>query len=719
MKKIIFLAALFFVLFAACAGADMITINPPSGFYEDDVTVEVTVPDGETAWYSLDGTMKNPQPVSGEIIIDHTGDFSAHTLRVWTDSGYDAEAAYVIGAGISDRFDMYVGVIDTADASLHDYDTGILVEGRVWDEYDEENPDNELTAGKHPANYNQRGDDWVRDAYVTIFDKDGNEIISQAAGLSVMGAGSSKQSQKSLKVSADEAYDPDHDDFIMDIFTAAPGENSASRTITEFNNLVFRNSGNDYNITWFRWNFISSLAKKAGFEIVQSATPCVLFLNGEYYGMTQLQPTASRKFVADSVGISDQENIQVVKNGDQKAYAEAGIEEIIAADLSVPENLAALESVMDVDQFLRYCAFQTICNNTDWPSGNIFMWRYTGQPSKNNPNTDGRWRYVIYDLDFAFDVYGKDEEVFDKLFRNDNPLRSFFRRLMENDTLRARYLANVYELLSEVFVEDEMLSLIDVLDAQINAEITEKSPIEKVRDRDHARYVNNLREEVMSRRTAVARKIGEYLSAGAPYVLSVSDPGLSATIEINGVKLLGETSGVHYSGAETVLTCHMHAGWEFSGWTVNGETVTDAELVITEEMAASGAVEITLNAENVPSGPVIWAVAYKDEEDLIEIMNPGSDPVDLTGLYISDDPEEPGKQRLPEIALEPGKSITLAAWGGDFSLSFGVKKGETVLISSDDGKVWDAVTIPKMESGDVYARYGGGEFSYYRRTDEE
>ena len=83
-------------------------------------------------------------------------------------------------------------------------------------------------------------------------------------------------------------------------------------------------------------------------------------------------------------------------------------------------------------------------------------------------------------------------------------------------------------------------------------------------------------------------------------------------------------------------------------------------------------------------------------------------------MYISDDPEEPGKQELPEITLAPGESITLAAMGGDYSLSFGIKKGETILISSDDGAVHDAIEIPKMDSGDVYARYGGGKFAFYR-----
>ena len=714
MKKILAFIAAAMALLAACAAAEGIEISPASGFYPGSITADIKIPQGETAWYSLDGTTENGSPLEGSVRIEHTEGFTSHTLRVWTDSGLSAAAAYVTGAGVEERFDMYVGVIDTTDEALHDYETGILEEGKVWADYDAENPDNTLKAGKHPANYNQRGDEWVRDAYVTLFDMHGNELISQAVGLSVMGSASSKQMQKSLKVSADEKYDPMHDDFVTDIFVSDDPDARAARSITEFNNMVFRNAGNDYNQTWFRWNFLSELAQRAGFEVVPPSTPCVLFLNGAYYGMTQLQPTASRKFVGDCVGISDQENIEVLKNGDQKIYAEAGIQELVEADFADPENVEALDEVLDIDQFVRYCAFQTIANNCDWPSGNVYMWRYTGEADPANPLTDGRWRYVLYDLDYCYDVYDEDGEVFDDLWLNNNAVRSFFKNLMQVDSLRSTYLADVYQLMNQVFVENEMLAIIDRLDAEITEEITVKTPLDYVRSRDHIRYVNMLVSEVMGRRSAVGVKLAEYLGCETGFNLSISDPGRAATITLSGMEITSDIEGLFYLEAGSTVAYSMHAGWEFGGWTVNGEKITDAEFVITPEMAASGAVEIALDAVNVQSGPVIWAVAAKDDDDLIEIMNPGSKDIYLGDMYVSDDPEEPGRQRLPAVTLAPGESIILAARDGDCELAFGIKKGETVLISGDDGVIYDAVQVPRMEQGDVYARYVGGKFSFYR-----
>lgn len=714
MKKISAFIIFFTALLALSAYGEGIEITPPSGFYEDAVSVEVTIPDDETAYYSLDGSAENGVPLNGAIQFDNTGDFSAHTLRVWTESGLRAEAAYVVGSGVTERFDMYVAVVDTTDADLYDYDIGILVEGRIWDEYDELYPESTVKPARHPANYNQRTDEWVRNSYVTIFDQSGTPLVSQAAGLSVMGGASSAKYQKSLKVSADELYDPDHDDFVIDFFVSDSFAPSATRTITEFNNLVFRNSGNDFNHTWIRWNLMSELAKRAGFQVVQPATPCVLFLNGKYYGLTQLQPTASRKFVADSVGIADQSLIEVHKIGDQTIYDEIGLTDLVTADFSDPAAVTALNEVIDVEQMLRYYAFQTVVNNCDWPAGNVYMWRYTGKNDPSNPATDGRWRYVLYDLDYCYDVYDEDREIFDRLWQTSNPIRSFFKNLMQDPGLRAEYLANVYQLMNQIFVESDVVALVETLDAQIAAEVTEKSPVETVRQRDHQRYIDQLISEINGRRAALSAKLEEYLGCETKYALAIADPGLSATVTLCGVDITSAIEGEYYVEAGATVACRMHTGWEFLSWTVNGETVTDAQFSVTGEMASQGRVDITLNAAQTSCGPVIWALAAKDDEDFVEIMNPGGADIYLGNIFISDDPEKPDRQRLPEITLRPGESIVVAASGGDYALNFGIKKGETVLLTHENGTIYDAVPVPKMGSGDVYARYGGGKFAFYR-----
>ena len=50
---------------------------------------------------------------------------------------------------------------------------------------------------------------------------------------------------------------------------------------------------------------------------------------------------------------------------------------------------------MDINQFINYYIAQIYVFNQDWPQGNIKYWR---------PQTaSGRWRWMLYDLDFGFD----------------------------------------------------------------------------------------------------------------------------------------------------------------------------------------------------------------------------------------------------------------------------------------------------------------------------
>ena len=39
--------------------------------------------------------------------------------------------------------------------------------------------------------------------------------------------------------------------------------------------------------------------------------------------------------------------------------------------------------------------------NQDWPANNDGEWRYFGEPIKGNKYSDGRWRFIMYDLDYS------------------------------------------------------------------------------------------------------------------------------------------------------------------------------------------------------------------------------------------------------------------------------------------------------------------------------
>jgi hypothetical protein len=54
---------------------------------------------------------------------------------------------------------------------------------------------------------------------------------------------------------------------------------------------------------------------------------------------------------------------------------------------------------------MGYTALDLFMCNTDWPHNNIRLWRYTGEYNAELPQTDGRWRFTLRDMDFSFGRY--------------------------------------------------------------------------------------------------------------------------------------------------------------------------------------------------------------------------------------------------------------------------------------------------------------------------
>lgn len=128
--------------------------------------------------------------------------------------------------------------------------------------------------------------------------------------------------------------------------------------------------------------------------------------------------------------------------------------------------------------------------------------------------------------------------------------------------------------------------------------------------------------------------------------------------------------------------------------------------------AYSGTVEIS---EVMAANKAFMTDAQGRFSDWIEICNTGSETVDLTGWFLSDDPNNPMKWAFPETVLEPGGLLVVYCSGRDgiindqihtdFSLA---ASGETISISSYAGVCVDSVTYAMAEDNCsfVYSSHG-------------
>lgn len=97
--------------------------------------------------------------------------------------------------------------------------------------------------------------------------------------------------------------------------------------------------------------------------------------------------------------------------------------------------------------------------------------------------------------------------------------------------------------------------------------------------------------------------------------------------------------------------------------------------------------------------------------DWVELYNPGTTAADLSGCYLSNDPDHRGKWRIEDLTLMPGEYTVILCSGTDASpgeASFGISRdGATVLLTGKAGNVLCSTTLPAMERDHVWALQNG------------
>lgn len=130
-------------------------------------------------------------------------------------------------------------------------------------------------------------------------------------------------------------------------------------------------------------------------------------------------------------------------------------------------------------------------------------------------------------------------------------------------------------------------------------------------------------------------------------------------------------------------------------------------------MSVKGFDHVVINELLASNGTVNMDPTISRFEDWIELYNPTSEPADLTGYYLSDDPDEPMQWQFPDgTVVAPRSHLMLSAMGFDreglytnFKLS---DNGETVVLSAPDGSVVDSLLFDEQKRDISFGRLSDG-----------
>lgn len=466
---------------------ETIHLSKKSGFYENSFYLEIEGKRGCTFYYTLDGSkpdMTSQKYIQPILVEDASGKNNVYSMRQdispdlynfgggeyhYASPAYPVDKCNVIRVAAYDREQKFLeeetavyfvgfqeksGYKDLLKISLvtepdhlFDYEAGIYVMGKKYDE-DVRRP--EISDGDRSANYLQRGREWERAARIDLFDQNGGNVFSSDCGIRIHGGVTRAEPQKSFSIYAREEYGGERR-LPYDLFKNGVGPHK----------FILSSEGND-NAVKVRDYAVQKAAVEAGLDVAtMKMAPCVLFLNGEYWGVYYLTESYNASYIQDHYDVAES-NVIMVKIGKEAIEVEEGKEEdveyydemveyICNHDMQEQEAYQRACEMLDIDSFVDYYALQIYIGNHDWPSNNIALWRSREKHALNDW-ADGRWRYMLFDTNHL-SVYG-DAAVDDLERTIDND--PVFASLIRNAEVEQKFRERIRQLENEIFsVENE------------------------------------------------------------------------------------------------------------------------------------------------------------------------------------------------------------------------------------------------------------------------
>lgn len=361
-----------------------------------------------------------------------------------------ATQSYFIRALGCDTHGLPVMALAADSLALFDYDTGIFVPGVSFD------PANESWTG----NYYQSGREWERLVNVEFYEIDDNSGINQMAGLRTHGGTCRRQTQKGLKIYARDEYGTKR--FNHKFFE--------SISIESFKHLVLK----PFSYQWYYFGIQDDICNRMAAHLdVESiaSRPMVLYLNGEYWGIYYLKEKPDAHYLEDHFGYDDSD-YNVVDNwygypvdGDSGNFVEM-MQWLSSCDLSSEVEYAIANEKIDVGSFIDYYCLELFIANRDWPANNMRCYQLG----------DGRWRWIFFDGDDAlrdldFDVFDNATSLLNLGWPTDSRSTLMFRKLMENEGFRKRFVRRFNSLLCTQFSYEVTKSYFDDAAAKVRNEM--------------------------------------------------------------------------------------------------------------------------------------------------------------------------------------------------------------------------------------------------------
>jgi len=607
------------------------------GVYSNDEDVDI--------YYSLDGTEPNTDSYlyTNPIFIQGNKVVRAASYKSGWLSSPIKTATFILD---NDSYGLPTIFLSTAPENFFDYYTGIYVMG----------PNASPDYPHFGANF---WEDWEKPIYIEVLETDGT-YFSSPAGVKIFGGWSRGQDQKSFSLFARGDYGANEFDYPL----------FPDLDINSYQSFVLRNSGNDWNFTMLRDGYMTSLFDNIDLDH-QDYRPMLVYLNGEFWGLYNLREKVNEHFIAGHHPVDPDEldliEVQDANEGTMGNYNQL-INYVENSDMTNPVVYDSLSKWIDIDNHINYNIAQIYIDNRDWPGNNIKYWR--------PHSSDGLWRWILYDTDFGFGIpwmgIGYDFNTLEFATEPNGPAwpnppwsTLLFRKLLENDNYKKRFINIFSDRLNTIFKTSYLTNRLDSLASNIENII----PIHQNRwpnsVQDWGYHIQIMENFAQNRSGYMRQHIRNYFNLpNLAYTLfHISSTG-GGKIQINTViPEVYPWGGYYYPNIPIEVTAVPDTGYVFSGWSQLPDSSQSMKIQVTDGFTLTAMFELYLGGDTLDI--VINEINYNssdefDPKDWIEIYNNGIENVDISGWVFTDEDED-HRYTLPDSTIiDSGGYIVLA-----------------------------------------------------------
>ena len=489
---------------------------------------------------------------------------------------------YFYTAEDANIFTLPVIALNVNDDLLFDYEQGINVAGKDYDDWRIQNPN--LITSFYNANFERSGDEWEVNAQFSYYVNQ-EEVLNQGVGIRIHGGQTRKYPSKSLRIYARSELGEESLDYPF-------FEDLADES---FKRLILRNSGNDFATTYFLDAFIHKSVNHLNFE-TQAYQPTITFLNGEFWGILNMRERYDKHYFKRVFDINDGEidhveisGLYEAKEGDLDHYFSM-LNFVETNSLVTDENFNYITTQLDPENFTDYHITEIYVNNLDWMHNNVELFRKkTLQYTPDSPyGHDGRWRWILKDTDVGFGLAGSHQDntlAFAKgSITSNNPYpawsRTLFVKMLENESFKNYFINRFADLLNTTFLPSRLEPLFYEMKNNISEEFPKHNErwnifenIQTWHDYSSA-IINYASQRPTYQRNHIREEFG--ITENINTYLYVSNPD-HGYIKINTIEILPTTPGVqenpypwlgiYFKDIPITLKAIAKPGYVFSHWT--------------------------------------------------------------------------------------------------------------------------------------------------------